>query len=86
MQSCFLLLEEGVCYDQFSWQNFVNLGPFILYSKGKLGLYTHLNLVNNPTLLKLCSRRQEFYCLEPYHIPLPDYITFTYSPGLGVLF
>ena len=40
------------------------------------------NLVRNPTLLNFPEERiQDCYCLDPYHILLPDYITFPFSPG-----
>ena len=36
---------------------------------------THPNLVSNFTLLKFCRRKKYYYCLDSYHILLPDYIT-----------
>ena len=35
----------------------------------------------SPSFWNCRSRIQDCYCLENYHILLPDYITFPYSPG-----
>ena len=32
------------------------------------------------------THSQDCYCLDPYHILLPDYITFSYSLGMGAQF
>ena len=62
-------------------------GRFRIYVVSSLGedhlrLCTHLNLVGNPTLLKLCRRNEDCYCFDPYHTNLPDYVTSPYSlPG-----
>ena len=62
----------------------------VKYSQAKEGslgedhlrLCTHLNLVGDPTLLKLCRRNEDCYCFDPYHTNLPDYVTSPYSlPG-----
>ena len=50
--------------------------------------------VRSPNLLRPCiqphpfaeERRQGCYCLDPYHTPLPDYVTSTYSPLSGACF
>ena len=46
-----------------------------------LGPCTHPNLVSKPHPFATAEERiQDCYCLESYHILLPDYITFPYSP------
>ena len=54
---------------------------------GSLPLAPPGKLVSNRTLLKLDIGNGDCYCLDPYHIPLPDYIpdyiqSFC-SPGMG---
>ena len=46
-----------------------------------LGPCTHPNLVSKPHPFATAEQRiQDCDCLESYHILLPDYITFPYSP------
>ncbi|CAI9160792.1 unnamed protein product [Rangifer tarandus platyrhynchus] len=50
--------------------------------------------VRSPNRLRPCiqphpfaeERRQDYYCLDPYHTPLPDYVTSAYSPLSGAGF
>ena len=62
--------------------------PPLLYllhwQAGSLPLAPPGKLVSSPTLLKLYRRRNgDCYCLDPYRIPLPDYVTSFYSLGRG---
>ena len=49
-----------------------------------LGPCTHPSSVSKPNPFETTEGRiQDCYCLALYHILLPDYVTFPYTPGRG---